>query len=59
MARMHICDTCGAWGHTAESCPLRRLQEQQVHAGPQVKEADKGKFPKQPRRQNGGSSSLP
>jgi hypothetical protein len=31
---MRQCDTCGAWGHSAKGCPLRRLNEQQTVCGP-------------------------
>jgi Zinc knuckle len=28
------CETCGAWGHRAKACPLKRLNEMQETLGP-------------------------
>jgi hypothetical protein len=28
------CETCGAWGHRAKLCPLKRLNEMQETLGP-------------------------
>ena len=30
------CETCGAWGHRANGCPLKRLNEMQETLGPKL-----------------------